>query len=52
MGAAKGVGSCQRAARKAVLWCFFAVFQVQSRGFFLNRPEKTGAEKTIFRFFE
>jgi hypothetical protein len=31
MGAAKGVGSCQRAARK-VVFVVIAVFYVQSRG--------------------
>jgi hypothetical protein len=43
---AKGVGSCQRAARKAVLWYFFAVFQVQSRGI-----EKKLTGGTILRIF-
>jgi hypothetical protein len=27
MGAAKGVGSCQRVARKAILWCFLLYFR-------------------------
>jgi hypothetical protein len=49
MGAAKGVWIYQKAARKAILWCFFAVLQVQSRG--IEKKKKFTGKVSEFVIF-